>query len=194
MLLSFLLAIVPLYAYGGESKKAGRLFLSNGEVAEVFCVGTGSPNGRTATITARFSSGIVVTVSSTIDYIRKHGDTRISDGKTVLEMQDDYGYYSDKLPVPLQVKIGDDVYRVLLKPNTLTDDQKRMQAAVAKLPAPFLMALQQLVPIGGTSQCSIPNLAFMPELFDGTIPKTSIVTVKTLEPTEIDALIRDATK
>ena len=122
LLLSFLVATA---AYGSESKVAGRVFLSSGEVAEVICTRKGSPTGATATLTARFSSGIVVTVSSKEDLTRRHGETRISDGKTVLEFFEDSGYYSDNLPVPLQVKIGDTVYRVLLKPNALTNDQKK---------------------------------------------------------------------
>lgn len=193
LLLPFLLA-VAFPVHGSEAKRTGRVFLSSGEVAEVICTRTEAVRATTATLTARFSSGIVVTVSSKADYVRKHGETRISDGKTVLEFRDDYGYYRDNLPVPLQVKIGDDVYRVLLKPNTLTNDQKAMQAAVAKLPAPFLMALQQLVPIGLSAECSIPNLAFVSEMFDGTLPPNSITTVKSLDPAEIEALVRDAVK
>jgi hypothetical protein len=92
------------------------------------------------------------------------------------------------------VKIGEDVYRVLLKPNTLTDDQKRMQTAVAKLPAPFLTALQELVPIARVAECSVPNLAMVSELFDVTPPKTSVDTVEKLKPDEVEALIRDAVK
>ena len=191
LLLSFLVATA---AYGSESKVAGRVFLSSGEVAEVICTRKGSPTGATATLTARFSSGIVVTVSSKEDLTRRHGETRISDGKTVLEFFEDSGYYSDNLPVPLQVKIGDTVYRVLLKPNALTNDQKKMQAAVAKLPAPFTTALQQLIPIGLNSECSISSLAILSEMFDGGLPKNTITTMKKLEPAEIAALIRDAVK
>jgi hypothetical protein len=193
LLLPFLMA-VAFPAYGVEFKTAARLSLSSGDVVEDICTSTGSEGANGTTLTARFSSGIVVTVSSKIDFVRKHGDTRISDGKTVLEIHDDYGYYRENLPVPLQVKIGEDVYRVLLKPNTLTDDQKKMQTAVAKLPAPFLTALQELVPIARVAECSIPNLAMVSELFDVALPKTSIITMEKLKPDEIDTLVRDAVK
>jgi hypothetical protein len=194
LLLSPFLMAVAFPARDVELKTAARLFLSSGDVVEDICTSTFSPGANGTTLTARFSSGIVVTVSSKVDLVRKHGDTRISDGKTVLEIHDDSGYYSDNLPVPLQVKIGEDVYRVLLKPNTLTDDQKKMQTAVAKLPAPFLTALQELVPIARVGECPIPNLAMVSELFDVTLPKTSVITVEKLKPDEIDALARDAVK
>jgi hypothetical protein len=194
LLLSPFLMAVAFPARGLEFKTAARLFLSSGDVVEDICTSTGSQGANGTTLTARFSSGIVVTVSSKVDFVRKHGDTRISDGKTVLEIHDDYGYYRDNLPVPLQVKIGEDVYRVLLKPNTLTDDQKRMQTAVAKLPAPFLTALQKLVPIARVAECTIANLAMVSELCDVTLPKASIITVEKLKPDEIDALVRDAVK
>jgi hypothetical protein len=69
-----------------------------------------------------------------------------------------------------------------------------MQTAVAKLPAPFVTALQELVTIGRVAECSIPNLGMVSELFDVTLPKTSIVTVEKLKPDEIEALVRDAVK
>ena len=193
--LSAFLVAMALPARGVEFKTAARVFLSNGEVVEDTCTSTFISRDLNETnITARFSSGIIMTVSSKVDFVRKHSDTRITSGKTVVEMHDDYGYYRDNLPVPLQVKVGEDVYRVLLKPNVLTDDQKKMQTAVAKLPAPFLTALQELVPIARVAECAIASLALVSELSNTPLPTTSVVTVEKLEPAEIDALVRDAVK
>jgi len=181
-------------ARGVEFKTAARLFLSSGDIVENVCTSMGGRASNDVTLIARFSSGAVVTVSAKNDFVRRHEDMRISDGKTVLEIHSDYGYYRDNLPVPLQVIIGEDVYRVLLKPNTLTDDQKKMQKAVAKLPAPFLTALQELVPIARVAECTIASLAMVSEMFEATTLEPDIVTVEKMQPAEIDALVRDAAK
>lgn len=191
---------LPAVAAGGKAtegmnrKVAGRVFLSSGDVMEVAYTTTHGESTAETTLSARdTSSGIVISVTEKADYVWMRFETTISDGKTLLELRTDLGYFSDKLPTPFQVKIGKDVYRVLAKPNALTDDQKKMQAAVAKLPAPFLAGVKHLIPVGITPDFSIASLAAAAELFDS--PSEIRVTVtKRLEPEEIDALIRDATK
>lgn len=196
LVLAALIAL-PGAAMGGKGfdgmnrKVAGRVFLSSGDVMEVVY----STTGRETTLSARdTSSGVVFSVIEKNDYlVWNRLEATISDGNTLLEMKTDLGYNTDKLPTPMQVKIGKNVYRVLLKPNALTDDQKRMQEAVAKLPATFVAGIKHLIPIGDTLEFSMTSLVVAKTLFDSP-SEIQVTTTKRLESAEIDALLRDATK
>ena len=97
--------------------------------------------------------------------------------------------------MPLVVKIGESVYRVLIKAAGMSEEQKRMQAAITKLPASFLASLQAFVPVAlytdRTSHLSIPEFVYIEEIFGGR-SGVRIVDSKKLDPAESDALVRDA--
>ena len=193
VLTTLLCAWAALPARSDTTKFAGRLFLSNGDVVEVVSTRTGNAAGSTNTLAARFSSGDVMTVSSKSDHLLQRSETRISDGRTTLEIFNEWGFYGDHLPVPLIVKIGDSIYRMLIKSPAVSDEEKRMRAAVLKLPSSFVAGLKSLVPVATSTriQLSIEDFVYV-ESWCGERSGVTIVDAKALDPAERDALLRDA--
>ncbi len=177
---------------GPSSNIAGRVILSSGDVLELLY---STVNLTETTLTMRDgSSGIVMTLVEKIDYVWNRCEAKISDGKTTLEVRVDLGYAVENLPVPVEIKIGNEIHRALLKANSLTDDQKKMRAAVGKLPAAFLAGLKHLVPIGVSPAFGAVSPNFLPELMEGALANVTITSTTKLEPGEIDALVRDSAR
>ncbi|MEO8585697.1 MAG: hypothetical protein ABI584_06025 [Acidobacteriota bacterium] len=171
---------------------AGRVFLSSGDVVEVAY--TVMANGTSTTLHARdTSTGVLLTVHEKMNFEWMRSETTVSDGKTTIVILEEVGYYNDRLPVPVQVKIGSDVYRALMKPSVLADDMKKLRAAMARQPAPFIATLKHLIPIGSSLDFTMASLAGFDDLFEPG-PELKIAMTKKMELAEIDALVRDVSK
>jgi hypothetical protein len=173
---------------------AGRYFLSSGDTREVaFSQSFKGTNMETTLVMRDVVSGSVMTVAEQMDFTWGHQKSTFTDGKTSLTVWAGLHFGSkDKLPYPFEVRIGESIYRALIPvTNSTNAEQRRIQAAVSKLPSSFLNGLRKLEALL-TERVSTPSLAVISELFDASEPVPQVVSKVPLKPSEIENLIAAA--
>lgn len=198
-MLALLLSTAPLLAAERRPIQEGwRVTLDRGPVLEVVVTTTPRSEGET--------TSVILKDSATGHFLTARDETDLSFGSSVLDASDgsqrvtlriSFDFMKDGQPVPVEMKIGKDVYRALWDPPTCPGSaaaRQKLQAAASRLPASMLASMRNLAALGPDQEMNLGMLATDVEfLFADGVARSPIVEKKRLSREEIDALVRQST-
>jgi len=121
-------------------------------------------------------------------------ELRVSSGKTELQVQADWRFASDHLPVPQSVTISGETHRFFWAEKPIAPEARhRAAVAVQKLPVDFLEALKLMISLEGADVEGYPYaLSHATPLFEDSIPGATVLDKTPLTPQEAEGLAREA--